>query len=262
MLRILLRHILCSCFVPDLQCVCSCVRLRCFTTRLHCQSACLIGCSPVRTTTLSSSPRRSDLSSAEEKTLSEPLNTTQRTADFHQWLWCNRTNRRMPWKGQPDTQKKVQTEKLIYRHAYNQHNVKNIRKTTIYVRMTFHLDVQPGATCHQISTQKCLFCVFTPKHDLLYCTEPENRSVSPENSHWLLSQSPFRCLVIDFLCRDTSARHLSLGCCVKSSLISGYRRRSDDFHVHNITSKSVWIIAVWDKGITRIIMWLRIWIWI
>lgn len=103
---------------------------------------------------------------------------------------------------------------------------------------------------------------FTPKHDLLYCTEPENRSVSPENSHWLLSQSPFRCLVIDFLCRDTSARHLSLGCCVKSSLISGYRRRSDDFHVHNITSKSVWIIAVWDKGITRIIMWLRIWIWI
>lgn len=58
--------------------VCSCVRLRCFATRLHCQSACLIGCTPVRTTTLSSSPWRPNLSSAEEKTLSEPLNTTEK----------------------------------------------------------------------------------------------------------------------------------------------------------------------------------------
>lgn len=74
--------------------VCSCVRLRCFTTRLHCQSACLIGCTPVRTTTLSSSSWRSDLSSAEERTLSETLNATQKFTDFCQCLWCRGICRR------------------------------------------------------------------------------------------------------------------------------------------------------------------------
>jgi len=54
--------------------VCWCARLCFFTTRLHCQSVCLIGCTPARTTTLSSSPWCFGLPGTEERMLSEPLN--------------------------------------------------------------------------------------------------------------------------------------------------------------------------------------------
>lgn len=98
--------------------VCSCVRLRCFTTRLHCQSACLIGCTPARTTTLSSSSWCYDLSSAEERTLSETLNTTQKFTDFCQCLWCRGICRRKGCFVRSCLTKVVQTQWNLYSSYY------------------------------------------------------------------------------------------------------------------------------------------------